>query len=88
MELHVEMQSADTDVYMEEQSGSVGVQLRVPEVWRPTRDLWQHKWTASNAHFDHVFLSSDFGHEYSVCDNLWLIEDLTKVTNKHVDVLW
>jgi hypothetical protein len=50
-------------------------------------ELWQQKWTASNAHFGYVFPAIDFGHECNVFDHLWFMKDLTKVTNKHVDVL-
>lgn len=44
--------------------------------------VWQQKRTTSNAHFDRVFPTNDFGHECSVCDRLWFM-----VINKHVDVL-
>jgi hypothetical protein len=91
MHIHVEMRSADTDVDVYELVGPVRVQLRAPYVQPPKRELWQQKGTASNAHFDRVIVTNGFDHECSecrVCDGLWFMTDFTKVTSKHLDVLW
>jgi hypothetical protein len=86
MELHVEMRSADTDMDVNETTGRVWGQLIALEVRAPTRELWQQKLTASNAHFDRLRLTNAYGHECSVCDSLQLMRVLTNVIDKHVDV--
>lgn len=54
------MRSADTDMIVEEPMGPVEVQLTALEAGPPTRELWQQKWTASNGHFDRVFVTNGF----------------------------
>jgi hypothetical protein len=60
------MRSADTDTDVDKAPGLMGMQLRTPKVRPEMRELWQQKFTASNAHFDCMFIASGFGHECSV----------------------
>jgi hypothetical protein len=79
MELRVEMRSADTNMDVDGPTDPVWVQLRAPEVRPPKRKVWQQKWTATNAGFDRVFLTSDFGHERNICGSS--IKSTTPIVN-------
>jgi hypothetical protein len=87
MGLDVEMRPAGRDMEMDEPRVSVEVPLWASVVGPPTHELRQQKHTASNAHYDRVFLTTEFGHERSDFDCLIFTRDLTKVMNKHVEVL-
>jgi hypothetical protein len=46
------------------------------------RELWEGRWKTSNTRFKNMFSNKEFGLECSVCDR-----DLTKASNKHVEIL-
>jgi hypothetical protein len=51
------------------------------------RELWEARWKTSNARFKNMFTSNELGLECSVCNSLWFDRDLTKASNKHVEIL-
>lgn len=45
---------------------------------------WNKKWKSSTKKFKEIFFDNDFGHPCSVCDRLWFIKDLRKITDKQI----
>jgi hypothetical protein len=50
------------------------------------RELWEARWKTSNTRFKNMFTNIEFGLECSACDRLRFDRDLTKSSNKHVEV--
>jgi hypothetical protein len=51
------------------------------------RELLEARWKTSTTRFKNMFTNNEFGLECNVCDRLWFDRDLTKASNKHVEIL-
>jgi hypothetical protein len=63
MELHIKMWSADTDMAVDKQMGLVGGSNSGHPRYNPLSVNYGNRNGLPVTHFDHVFLSNDFGEE-------------------------
>jgi hypothetical protein len=72
--------SIGADISASDPPADVDIELSV-------RELWEARWKTSNTRFKNMITNNAFGLECSVCERLWFDRNLTKASNKHVEIL-